>query len=341
MLAVVIVMCVPTLSWRASLQMLFQVGCLAGWVWSFTRVAKREKVFFWFFVALILPVAIGLWQSFQQFVPASTVFGLAEQDPTRLGVSVIQIGAERFLRAYGSFPHPNIFGGWIMFVLLMLWWRSWTHRALLWFLPFFSLGLYLTFSRSAWVALGIGAFLLLMYASKCSVIRLWLRGAALIGLTFALAIGIRPDLLFTRLQTTTRLEAKSINERVASLKQGIAVIGLRPFGTGMGAYRIGLANLCAKEVCDVPAEPPHMVPLLFLAELGIFRTLITCLAAIALFLRNRSKGFRCLAVVFPLLIVAAFDHYLWSLWAGQVLFATAIMLFCTRHNEASGQDILV
>ncbi len=311
----------PTLSWAATGQWMVQGTCLFAWGWALTRSATRKE-FGRFTLYALLPVAVfGVWQAFAQSIPASTLFGVAAQDPARLGVSVIQAGTRRFLRAYGAFPHPNIFGGWMMLALLLAWSRSMRERGLLFMLPLFSLALYLSFSRSAWLALMTGACVLVFTAWKTASIRGWFLGAALISLTFGAAALVSPELLFTRLQTSARLEVKSINERVVSLEQGWRVAHLFPFGTGLGAYRVGLTTLCAAKGCAVPTEPPHAVPALALGELGVLRASVLLTGLGFLLIRFRRRAFTLL----PIAVLACFDHYLWSLWAGQTLCVLIVL----------------
>lgn len=340
-LALAVALLVPPLYWRASLQWVLQVACLAGWVWALLRLVTKDQLSDWVLIALLPPIVFGLWQTLAQVVPASALFGVAEQDPVRLGVSVIQVGAERFLRAYGSFPHPNIFGGWLALVLLLTWWRASTHRLLLGLLPLLSLALYPSFSRSAWVALAVGALMLCFYAWKMRDLRHWLRGAVLIGLTFGVAILARPELLFTRIQASTRLESKSINERVVSLEQAWGVLHMHPFGTGMGGYRLGLADLCRAKGCDVPAEPPHLVPVLMLAELGILRMVPALFAVVFVAWNARLKALSTLVWFSPVLVLACFDHYLWSLWSGQALVAVTVAIFWLYQREKTGRQGVV
>ena len=82
------------------------------------RSINREKMSAWFCASMIIPAVLGIGQFFTQKIFASTLLGIAEQQPSALGVSVIEMGAQRILRAYGSFPHPNIFGGWLVFALV-------------------------------------------------------------------------------------------------------------------------------------------------------------------------------------------------------------------------------
>ena len=104
--------------------------------------------------------------------------GVASHDPKELGVSVVEYGEYRWLRAYGSFPHPNILGGWLVISLMIAleWYLDVARRwkgilapldlkrlkierlgAVLSLVMLFC-GLIFTFSRSAFLGLGV-AFL--------------------------------------------------------------------------------------------------------------------------------------------------------------------------------------
>ncbi len=50
---------------------------------------------------------------------ANKYFGLAQQNPGNLGVSVLEIDGYRILRSYGSLPHPNILGGFLFVSIIV------------------------------------------------------------------------------------------------------------------------------------------------------------------------------------------------------------------------------
>jgi len=74
--------------------------------------ASLQQLFYTFCVSATIQSLFGIWQTTQQEVLASTILGIAEKLPQHAGVSVVVAeGVGRWLRAYGAFPHPNIFGG--------------------------------------------------------------------------------------------------------------------------------------------------------------------------------------------------------------------------------------
>lgn len=277
-------------------------------------------------------VFLAYWEFFVQMVPAIKWLGLAAQNPAMRGPSVIELAdGTRVLRAYGSFSHPNVLGGWLVFAMLLqvrsIILRAWPLWGLV-LLPFFFTALAFSFSRSAWLALLIGLLVMTWTARRDTVIRrrMGVAGAILVACT-ALFIFFNPTLVHTRVGSKDRLEARSINERTASLEQGWEVVRAFPFGTGFEAYRVGLDRVCGQKPCVAPLEPPHFVPLLMLAELGWVR-LIALVSLIAWVIARFSKQIKIVPweLVACLIVLAGLDHYLWSSWAGQGLVVATLFI---------------
>ncbi len=318
----------------AVIQWWIQIGLLGAFVWSLVgaRVSKDDLVKV--FVLSLVPVALfGCWQFAAQHIAASSWFGVAAQDPRSLGVAVIEVLDLRALRVYGSFPHPNIFGGWLAIgISVSLWLVSRTSRkrsVVAWSCvsALFAVTLLLTFARGAWIAAAVGLILL--------AVRLWQLRADVsmsrqyffVGvLCCAIAVGVigytQRVFVFARVEAQGRLEVKSIDERTQSLKDGVAIFLKHPiFGSGPNGEMLDLDRSR-----NIPLQPPHNVFLLFLDDFGIVGLV---LVGGFLFLnRAAAKTFFVSAywIVIPLAIVGLFDHYLFSLWAGQVLLFTACLL---------------
>jgi O-antigen ligase len=205
-------------------------------------------------------------------------------DPAASGASVIEASGRRWLRAYGLTPHPNVLGGYLSMMVCFVagaWLAS--PRSWRWLLAPLSLGaagIFVSFSRSAWLGLGAAG----VYAM--ALLRPWTRLPALsaaqrrrwmgiaVGGGFALVVlGVAfRDLLITRfLRLGNPLESASIQERIRDAGQGWMLIRNRPLrGVGTGTYIEALwawANATGREF---PAfQHVHNVPLLAAAELGV------------------------------------------------------------------------
>ncbi len=324
----------PTLSWVATGQWLGQVAFLTAFVvLVVTDPDLHESFAQWVIWALVPVASLALFQAVTQVVFASKWLGIASQYPLDRGVSVVESAGVRFLRSYGSFPHPNVMGGWMVLGTLMAVreaLRAVRWRAALGPVCLFSAALYATFSRSAWIAFVVGWGALFLFARGGSRVRLRAVcfGAACLAV-FCVGMFLRPELIHTRVVAQDRLEARSINERREGIRQALSVVlPAYPWGTGPGAYRVGLDLACAAVTCPVPAEPPHAVPFLVLAELGFLRSFVmgTAFVVVAWRARRKLDGAAVLCFGGVALVLMALDHYPWSLWSGQALLAVGILL---------------
>ena len=73
-----------------------------------------------FLAGATLQAVLGIYQFLTQSSFASTLLGMAAHDPAALGTAVVEFSDERWLRAYGGLPHPNVLGGYLMVALVML-----------------------------------------------------------------------------------------------------------------------------------------------------------------------------------------------------------------------------
>ena len=289
-----------------------------------------------FLFGLIVPMILGWYQVLNGSSPASALLGIGEKDAAVSGIAVVESGEVRLLRAYGTFPHPNIFGGYVAFGIVALAWLSRfvrTRRQLIGALLASALlgaTLIVTFSRSAWLGLFVALFFLI-----CMMLwrkRLPPRRAIptmLMGLISILAtLIVFHGPVFSRFDPSQRLEVVSIEERASQYQTFDEVFVIAPFfGVGPGAYTFILERLDPGHP-SWSYQPIHNVYLLLLAELGLIGMLAI---GYSIFVINpfahttlRGAGALFAGVTFVLLlIIGLFDHYLWSLWPGLVLTALA------------------
>lgn len=290
-----------------------------------------------FVAGLMVPCGLAWWQVTAGTSPSSSWLGLAAHDAATLGASVVETGTERILRGYGTFPHPNVFGGYLAVGLFLCAWLvrgvSTNRSRLLAAAPVAVLAstLILTFSRSSWLAVGVGCSALAAFAlfRKKSIPH---RALPFLALALAAVVATLVAFhvpAFTRFQPAARLEAKSIAERGGEypLWDDVARENVVT-GVGPGNYTVALAVLYPGQ--NVYAyQPIHNAFLLFLAETGLVG-----LFAAARLVRDASRAFRPWKPTFPhafalsllaaLAVLAGLDHYLWSLWPGLVLGAAAV-----------------
>ncbi len=304
-----------------------------------------------FVIGTTATAALGLWQFFTQTTFASTWLGIAAHPAAEAGVSVIETSAGRFLRAYGTLPHPNILGGYaaagLTACLALLTQPRKFRPALLGAALVLAAGLAASGSRSAWLAafFAIMTAFLLPRASSMKEVRLAAApgfAAALVGVVCVIAFAL--PMFTARASLHGRLEARSISERAASIADGTEMF-LRYFATGVGIGNYLPTTLLSLGVPGEPyaTQPPHFVPLLVGAELGFFGLAILLGFVFAWWfsalwlMRRASSPIVAVTATLPLiiLIVSCFDHYPFDLLSGTLLTGTLFGFFLKAGEESA------
>jgi lipopolysaccharide/colanic/teichoic acid biosynthesis glycosyltransferase len=274
-------------------------------------------------VAVVAQASLAAWQAVMQSTsPAGFIFNGWSSETTAHGrnAAVVMLPiAGRWLRAYGSFSHPNILGGFLAVALAILAtadharsrrWRQWAMAAGF-------LALLLTFSRTATLAVLIGGAVFVLsrwIGARQSSVSVRTAGVAVSVCTLlALVAIVRVGNL------GTLVERNSIETRFSSYSVTWKLIGT---GSPVGAGN----HVLVEQRRYGGGGPAHDVFLIALAELGplgliawlsIFAGLLTVAWWRRAEPRARAGPLIALGVLLPLLL---FDHYLWTLTAGRVLF---------------------
>jgi len=311
---------------------------------AFARGATQKLSFNWvayaFFAGAMLQAVLGIYQFLTQSAFASTILGMALHDPIAAGTSVVEFADERWLRAYGGLPHPNVLGGYLVVALafaLYLIRRVNISKPQYYLLltTYFLLltGIFFSFSRAAWLAtiglLSYWVIKLLWQKQRHSEgaqrpknpVQKETGSLATLGMTVLyvaiLAFVFRP-LVATRVMSTSgsRLEAKSRVERVEGMRESWQLIKKQPvLGVGIGNYTQAVAREVRPDDPLYTYQPAHNVFLLVWAELGLAG--LALFVAVLYFIFKQSKFY---ILHFTFLILLLFDHYLWSLPFGTLLF---------------------
>ena len=299
-----------------------------------------------FLFGLIGPAVLGIAQFFLGESPASTFLGIAVRNAQTLGDSVVALESVRVLRAYGSFGHPNIFGGYLLVAILLMFflaYRSFKKKQSFWLLfssALFSFVLMITFSRSAWVGLfvGISFFLLVSFLRK-EKFRKHIRSVIVVLLLTILgsAVVLNPY-VGARFMPTSSSADHSVEERVSQYEFIDEIILAKPLlGHGPGSYSfVSEVVDFGKSVYDY--QPIHNVLLLLLAEVGVvgFGFLFWMLMEIDTFNKKGTKSFigrLSLSIGISVLVLTLFDHYLWTQWSGLALCAFVFFLLVGLPRE--------
>ncbi len=330
----------------------FKFGWLilgAGLFWLVSRAAYERAKLIWSLLAgLALQSLLALWQFLTQSAFSNKWLGLASHRAADLGASVVEtIGAdgvgERWLRAYGGFDHPNILGG-VMAVGVLLLVGQYLKfpiinykfqnifKIISWiFLPLFSAALFFSFSRAGWLALAAGLAVMLVGAvikKNFQAQKNILQAIFISGVIFLILFSQLPNLVMTRLYGGGRLEVKSKNERLESIKYSLPIIKKKwASGAGLGNYVLALKRELPGQASYF-YQPVHNAYLLVLSEIGIvgFIIFICLLIFVLVRLLRRPADAGLLAMTTALIVLLSFDHWLWSLHFGVLFFFLTIGL---------------
>ena len=302
-------------AWKA-----FAVGCIA---------------------ALTFQSLIGFWEFTAQSGNFLAPFGLnwpQALDPNLRGTSIVQAAdGTRILRVYGTLPHPNILGGFIVafmagLVAIFLV-RVKRDNISLYSLAAIGLAinlLVLTFSRSAW--LGLIALMLFLFLKYKHFDKKRLTLLGIVGLlSFAvIAYSVR-GLIFTRLGGTANAETESYSTvtRLALTEFTFNMIRAHPLlGVGIGNFVVEMQRTTPP---DQTIEPMHNLPLLAFSELGVGSVILFVGLGGAIFisLRRARQPVNIIftAVLIVILVTSLFDHYFWTLAPGRLVFGMMLGLW--------------
>lgn len=132
----------------------------------------------------LIQAVLSIYQFLTQKISADKWLGIAYHIPEQAGASVVETPLRRWLRAYGSLPHPNVLAAYlgialILFIIFIpfltenIYTEETTLKDFLKILfknfilalSFFliSAGILLTFSRAAWLGLVLSSFICVIY----------------------------------------------------------------------------------------------------------------------------------------------------------------------------------
>jgi O-antigen ligase len=230
---------------------------------------------------LVLHSVVALGQVWKQADLGLAFLGEEKLDPQRPGTIVLSLAGRRWLRAYGLTSSPNALGACLTTVGLLLLpsaagargRRAWAWAFAL---SLGLLGILASFSRSAWLALGLAllAWGFALYKGRAKKLYpprrvetvVWLL-PVLAGGVFLLANGAALSSRFIQLETP--LETRSLSDRRREIALTLTVIAERPLlGVGAGHLTAILKARAPKSYVV------HHVPLLVTAETGLIGGLL-------------------------------------------------------------------
>lgn len=303
-----------------------------------------KKVFLILIIAALFQVFISSLQFYLQESIGLKYFGESPLSPIIDGVAKINEDGFKMIRAYGTFPHPNILALFLSFALFLPYYLYLRNGAenkakdIFYVLLFFafSVGLFLTFSRAAIFSFAIISFLFFAFLilrknsvfDKAKIYKL----AALSALFFLTLVFVFNKEIISRL-----FEDQSLSQRIYYANVAREAIFKNPFfGVGIGNF-IDYFYGNFPNLSNWQYQPVHNLFLLTATEIGIFGALLFLFFIVKSLFESLKKienlfQYIILFSFLNFLILASTDHYFWTLQQGQILFWLALGILNSNKN---------
>lgn len=254
--------------------------------------------------------------------------------PQIAGVAKIVFEGKKFIRPYGTFPHPALLATFLVLALFCLFYlfsrSNEFYRFKLFLMGLFLLILFLSFARIITIFGLVSIFIYLIFGIKDKKLLLQF---AIYSLLF---IVIFWSMLAGRYQIKNITQDEAFQDRIYYLKEGIYDWATSPYiGIGINNFvwffqqrpdDAGQAGLFIFPVWFY--QPIHNIYLMVIVELGAYGLFFFLWFLFEIY-RKRiwqiRKGNRNLFILFLCLIscfllTGLFDHFFWTLQQGQLMF---------------------
>ncbi len=301
-----------------------------------------------FIIFALFESILAIYQFLAQKSVGLSKLGESILSTTYFGVAKIVSGGT-FIRPYGTFPHPNVLGAFLICgVLVNIWLIIGEYRSNIRSLYFatlipLSFTLILTFSRSSWIVALVGLIVFTsLYIGKYSINKKLTLSLLALLLSTVTAFFILKPIIIDR--SSGFGESSSMRE--VYNKTALKMIGEYPiFGVGAGESMLHMQQFSPIRLNTWEIQPIHNYYLLSAAELGI----PAALALMLFFIYHLIIAFRRFkyssnvlhgtwnlllgTVLLCFMILMLFDHYFYTLMQTQFLLWMVLGLIAAEIRE--------
>lgn len=305
----------------------------------------------------VVQSVIGILQFFNQKSIGLKYLGESKIANSILGVAKFEVAGTKIIRAYGTFPHPNLFGAFLLLALTAGIWlflfvdfpkKSKVANIIIpSSLAIILTGIAVSYSRGVILVLGVMILITILAHKKkfisifkqtCERIKIprTLQGAIAILVIFS-GLFLSYNILSPRMCFMNCKNDNSIDLRFKYIKTATSVITEKPLcGTGIGNFTIFQKENFSKKIKPWEQQPVHNIYLLIASEIGLigftlFMYLLVQLTDIfkkGFFGRLHNPFVLCF---FGFLLLGLVDHYFWTLPQGLLIFWVSLAFF---HSSA-------
>jgi hypothetical protein len=289
-------------------------------------------------VSLGLQGVLGVLQLFLQGSVGLGVIGEQSLSPDTLGIAKIDIGDTKYIRPVGTLTHANAWGAMALLAigLLPFWSASmlgenkqvslqkirrkvekniWVGVGVVVMGLFFGACSVLSFSRGAWIGLGLIIFAILWnrkYRAKAL--------APLVGVMAVVGVW-QWDLIWQRV-----VDWKvAIFSRTEMLGYAMDLINTNPLGVGVGNFTVALEHDSSLRMfAPWELQPVHNVFLLAGAELGVLAMFVLLVGGFLLAWKSLRCSLLSLVLLLVMLPSLLTDHFFWTDFGMMILLVIVI-----------------
>jgi hypothetical protein len=304
-----------------------RLAALVGFAAIVSQIdVSREKIS-WLFTGLgVIQTLIGLFQFLFQKSLGLYILGESHLSPDTLGVAKIVAHGTKMIRAYGTFPHPNLLAAFLVvslaFNLYLLTKKYQFPRGILVYLALFIniFGLFLTFSRGGILAFGMvmALFTLILLINRQFSTTWRIALPVIAGILLSLAI------LYPFLTTRATITDNATKERLFYNKIGQSIINDHKVrGVGLGLSVLHMKQYSGEPLETWEIQPIHNYYLIAVAELGLGVIFLLILLIFPIYRLYKQKDDAWSAMIMSIIIgflaLFLFDHYFYTIWPTQLL----------------------
>lgn len=287
-----------------------------------------------FIFTMILQSLLIIGQFSMQKSLLSKVIGESHISPLIVNVAKVDLGSQKYIRGYGTFPHPNLTAVYLLTaIILLLGSMNYQNKIKIYLvlvkLGLLFIGLLLTFSRLAIILAISCVFIYLIYYRKFRLLIYLL--CLLITLFYILS-----ELLLVRfsydIEAGFSLRSFLNNTAINIIKNNIYL------GVGLGQFIENIKHYSfLVDLEQFMLEPVHNVYLLILAETGLigfilFMCFVFMMVKKCFWLIKKGLNLALPLIFFSFLILGLFDHYFLTLSQGKIIFMFASSIITASLN---------
>ena len=292
-----------------------------------------------------IPIIFESLLSFTQYLRQSSIggifyfFGERTFNGQTPGIANASLDGELILRAYGTFSHPNVLGGYLVLAMtLILFNLKIIKNKLEKFFYFIclavgTLGLFLTFSRIAlllWLSILV-IFIVFRIGGnffKKNAFPIFIFIVLIIFFIFYTSLLLRFSIL--------SFSDESFSQRSELFRSSLAIIKKHLlFGTGLNNFLLEFSLSQKTDKIIFYLQPVHNIFLLAAAQAGILGFIYFIYFLSKTFQRIFKKGNLAnykVIVFLSVLILGSFDHYFLTIQQGQLLLSFIFGLMWSKND---------